>query len=122
MRPNDHIVILGTLHIAWSLLLLSGVVVLTVLLLAGVWTVDDNAAALITAIAVIASTLLIAFSGLGLVGAWGLLRRRGWSRYVLMILGAVWAIKVPVGTALGVYTFYVLTREEVLQQFDTSDR
>jgi uncharacterized membrane protein (DUF2068 family) len=118
MKTNDHVMILGTLHIAWSLLILSGVIVIIVLFLAGVMTADDSTATLITAIAAIASTMLIAFSGLGFVAAWGLFKRRSWSRYLLMVLGAVWAIKIPVGTALGIYTFYVLTRDEVVKQFD----
>ena len=118
MKPQDHITILGILHIAWSLLLLAGVAVLAVLLLAGVLSGDEKAAAVLTVVAVVASTLLISLSALGIAGAWGLLKRRGWSRYMLLILGAIWSIKVPVGTALGVYTFYVLTREEVLVEFE----
>ena len=63
------------------------------------------------------SVLLFATGVAGLAGAIGVVKRRSWARYLLLCLGAVWLIKVPVGTALGAYTFYVLTREGIVSQF-----
>jgi hypothetical protein len=63
----------------------------------------------------------IAFSGLYLVAilvgviaaaqliaAWGLLERRPWGRILALIVGILALIHLPFGTALGMYTLWVL--------------
>jgi uncharacterized membrane protein (DUF2068 family) len=75
---------------------------------------DENLGIAIVAIATVASSLMFIFAVAGIIGAIGILKQRRWARYVLLVLGAIWAIKAPVGTALGVYTFYVLTRDEIV--------
>lgn len=44
----------------------------------------------------------------GIVGGVGLLRARPWARVLLLVLGALNLMFVPIGTALGGYTFWVL--------------
>lgn len=44
----------------------------------------------------------------GLVGGVGLLGGRSWARAVLLVLGALNLMFIPIGTALGGYTFWVL--------------
>jgi len=47
----------------------------------------------------------------GLITGWGLLERRPWARMLAIILGCVALIHVPFGTALGIYTLWVLIPE-----------
>lgn len=110
---------LGALHIAWSALLLVGAgAALIVLLFGGIASEDEHVMILLGAIGIMVSSLLFVFSAAGIISAIGLFKQHRWSRYALMILGAIWMIKIPVGTALGIYTFYVLTRDEVVELMD----
>jgi hypothetical protein len=44
----------------------------------------------------------------GLVAGWGLLNREPWGRVLALVLGFIALIHVPLGTALGIYTLWVL--------------
>jgi hypothetical protein len=50
----------------------------------------------------------VAFSLLVLLGGRGLLNRDTWSRPLMLVLGALMIFKFPFGTALGIYTVWVL--------------
>lgn len=45
------------------------------------------------------------------IAAWGLLERLPWARLFAIILGAVSLVEIPLGTALGIYTLWVLLPE-----------
>ena len=60
-------------------------------------------------------TLLSSVAGLlflkalaGFAAAWGLLERQPWARVLTLVLGFVSLIHIPFGTALGIYTIWVL--------------
>lgn len=55
-------------------------------------------------------TLLLSMPAL-LVG-YGLLSFRSWARIVGLVFGAFALLHVPLGTALGIYTFWVLLKPE----------
>jgi len=48
----------------------------------------------------------------GLILAWGLYARRSWARILGFIVAALSLLNFPVGTILGGYTIWVLTRPE----------
>ncbi len=118
MKSTEHITLVAVLHIAWSLLLLvAGCVVFVLSGAGGLLAGEDELAYVAVAVATLATTLLFITAAAGLVGAYGLLKRRSWGRFTLMVLSAVWLIKIPVGTAMGIYSFYVLTRVEIVEEF-----
>ena len=44
----------------------------------------------------------------GLAAGWGLLQRQPWARMLAIVLGFLNLIDIPLGTALGIYTLWVL--------------
>jgi hypothetical protein len=44
----------------------------------------------------------------GIIAGWGLLERQAWARVLAIVLGFLNLIEMPFGTALGVYTLWVL--------------
>lgn len=44
----------------------------------------------------------------GIIAGWGLLQRASWARVLALVLGIVALIHPPFGTALGIYTLWVL--------------
>ena len=55
--------------------------------------------------------LLSLASVLGVIAGWGLLDRRPWARMFAIVLGCLALLNIPFGTALGVFTLYVLLSE-----------
>ena len=55
---------------------------------------------------------LALFGILALAGGLGLLKHRGWGRIVVLIVVALTIFGFPVGTVLGAYAIWVLTRPE----------
>ena len=57
---------------------------------------------------IFASCLLVVQAVLAIFAGWGLLERQGWARIVAIIAGILSLWHIPFGTALGVYTLWVL--------------
>ena len=51
---------------------------------------------------------LLITAGIGIVLAWGLLARQPWARMLAIVFGCFTLIDIPFGTALGIYTLWVL--------------
>ncbi|MBV8705562.1 MAG: zinc ribbon domain-containing protein [Acidobacteriaceae bacterium] len=51
---------------------------------------------------------LVIIAAIGAAIGWGLLTRQSWARLTALIFGGLSLIDVPFGTALGVYTLWVL--------------
>lgn len=56
----------------------------------------------------IASGFLLFQAALALVTAWGLLERQSWGRIIGIVAGILALLRIPFGTALGIYTLWVL--------------
>jgi hypothetical protein len=52
--------------------------------------------------------LILAKAAACFLAGWGLLQRQDWARTVALVVGFVALLNVPIGTALGVYTLWVL--------------
>lgn len=107
---KNHIRILGWLYILVCGLLLAAGIVLCVAL-----SLDKSASSQKAFQFIAPPILFIACVGLipGLVGGIGLLCSRRWARQLLFILSALLLLLVPVGTALGIYSFWVFWNLEV---------
>ena len=52
--------------------------------------------------------VLIAVAVAGALAGWGLMERRAWARMLAIVLGVLGLFNLPFGTALGIYTLWVL--------------
>jgi hypothetical protein len=52
--------------------------------------------------------LILAKAAVGFIAGWGLLQHEPWGRLLSLIVGFISLFNVPLGTALGIYTFWVL--------------
>jgi len=59
------------------------------------------------------------FGVLHLVLAWGLFERQPWARILGLVLGILALLRFPLGTALGIYTLWVLAPEESAREYDS---
>jgi hypothetical protein len=58
-------------------------------------------------------------AGVGIAAGCGLLARQPWARMLAVIFGAISLIDIPFGTAIGVYTLWVLLPAESEQEYKT---
>ncbi len=73
----------------------------------------------IVALLLIVLPLIVSFfalvSALKIIGGIGLLKRKAWARILVLILSCVELIDIPVGTAIGIYSIWVLLQEETVK-------
>jgi len=62
--------------------------------------------------------ILGVFGVLHFVLAWGLYQRQPWARFLGLILGFLALIRFPFGTALGIYTIWVLLPESSGREYE----
>ena len=67
---------------------------------------------LIYGLATVISLVLIILGIAGIISGWGLLARKSWGRIMILIVGILSLIKIPFGTALGIYTLWVYFKSE----------
>jgi len=60
---------------------------------------------------------LIGGAAIGLAVGWGLLQREPWGRTLAIVLGCISLIDIPFGTALGIYTLWVLGPAQSQQEY-----
>jgi len=65
-----------------------------------------------------AGVVLALFGVLHLVLAWGLFEREPWARFLGLVLGFLALLRFPLGTALGIYTLWVLLPETSGKEYD----
>jgi zinc-ribbon domain len=73
--------------------------------------------ALVWPIAGFIGAFLFATSIAGFLAGWGLLNYRSWARMLALVLGVIALIHFPFGTALGIYTLWVLLPAESEREY-----
>ena len=115
---KKHIDILGYLYLALGALGLLAALIAFVAIAGGGQLADDPDAEAITSTV---GTLIAVFIGLislpNLLAGYGLLKRHTWARVLALVLGFLNLFNVPLGTALGLYTFWVLFKDEAESHF-----
>ncbi|MBN1542347.1 hypothetical protein JW992_09400 [candidate division KSB1 bacterium] len=117
---DKHLSLVAALHVGFGILGLIGAFFFF-LLMAGIgFLADDQQAHLIlTFIGTFIATIVALTSIPGLIGGIGLWRRKAWARVLILIVSAINLLNFPIGTALGIYSIWVLVHEETSALFHT---
>jgi hypothetical protein len=130
-EPMDkHLHLVGILNIVYRALSLMGAFVL--FFLAGImgrifdWLIRTGALMphevpfelldILPLILVIIGLIISVVSVIAIVGGVGLLKRKEWGRVVLLVVSFINLLHVPLGTALGAYSIWVLMNDEAIRQ------
>jgi hypothetical protein len=118
---QKHITILAALHIAYNGIALLGAIIIFLAIVGGGLLSGDAEAIWITAgIGTLVAVILLIVAAPGLIGGVVLLKRISWARILVLIIGCLNLLNFPFGTALGVYTIWVLIQPETKEIFDSS--
>jgi len=116
---DKHITLLASFYVALSLVgLLAAAIVFTAVVGGGLLSGDEEAIFITSTVGTAVSALVGVLSLPGLLAAYGLFKRRNWGRYLAIVFGAMNVLNVPFGTALAVYTFWVLTQDDAIRLFE----
>jgi hypothetical protein len=61
---------------------------------------------------------VLAKAAFGFLAGWGLLHREPWARILTLVLGFISLFHIPFGTAVGVYTLWVLLPAQSQEEYD----
>ena len=110
---KTHLTIVALLNILFGLLWMLGGIALTFGLgLLGLVSGDMMGGLVMGTLGVVGGLLLVVVGIPQTIGGVGLLARKDWARYVLIVTSVIGLFKFPVGTILGVYSLWVLTHAE----------
>jgi len=115
---QKHVTIVGAVHIgyaAWGVLWAA----LIFMIMAGIGAATDDQAAqaILSTVGCIIPGLLAALAVPGIIGGIGVLRLWPWARYLVLVLSVLALFSIPIGTAIGVYSIWVLIQDETAQLF-----
>jgi hypothetical protein len=130
---RDHIKILGILNIVMgSLTAFAGLIVLLIMggiagfMASGIpdASSSDSESAKAFApwmglIGVGIAIFLVALAVPSIIGGWGLLKYKSWSRILMIIISGLNLLHIPLGTALGVYGLWVLLNDQATQLLES---
>lgn len=120
-RLERHLRTLGILWIVVGILFMIPAIAMTIL--SGVVHIAIPATAEVgryvgpLVMSIIGGSLFILAAGGVLVG-WGLMNRQSWARIVAVILGILALFHPPFGTALGIYTLWVLLSDQAGEEYN----
>jgi len=118
---NSHIDVLGWLYIIFGALgMVIGMAIF--LFFGGLAFLPDDITGT-TALLIVGWVIggfLVVTSIPEIIGGVGLLKRKSWARILVIILGFLNLIDIPLGTILGIYTLWVLLKEESTKYFPST--
>jgi len=114
-RVREHVRLVGVLWMAYSALNVIGGLILIVVaqtLFGHAFHISNGPPPEVTnwlrPLLTFVGWLILAKAAAGFIAGWGLLQRQDWARTLVLVLGFVALLHPPIGTALGVYTLWVL--------------
>jgi len=121
---KQHVSFVGALHIGFGLLGIAGALAIFFGFQFLFELVEDEPIAqdVISFIGNSIGMILVFISLLGVIGGIGLFSYRPWARILVMIVSALNCLNVPVGTAKGIYSLWVLMQPETIELFEDSNQ
>jgi hypothetical protein len=116
-RVAGHVQLLGILWFAISAINVVGSAALYIVANT-LLTPGRGAPAFLNPLLTVIAIFILAKAALGFVTGWGLMQREPWARILALVLGFVSLFNVPFGTAVGVYTIWVLLPDPSEEEYD----
>lgn len=115
---KEHVKVLGIIYIVFGVLniVIAGFV-FALLMGGGIISGEEEAMMVLSIVATVAAIYLLVIALPGIIAGIGLLNFKGWSRILTIILGILRIPNIPIGTAIGVYTLWVLMKDETVDLF-----
>jgi hypothetical protein len=123
-RVRTHVHLLGILWLAISAFNTIGGVILYIIAntlfahLHEMGAEPEAATAFLRPLLSVVAIFVLAKAACGFIAGWGLLHREPWARIIALVLGFISLFNIPFGTAVGVYTLWVLLPAQSQEEYD----
>ena len=119
---QKHVTLVGALFVGYSAFQVLGglVAVLFIIgggLLGGLISEEGIVLGITFFVGATIGTWILLVSVPGIIAGVGLLRRRTWGRYLALVMSVIWLLNIPIGTAIGAYSIWVLVQDETAKLF-----
>ena len=115
---DTHIKVLGFIYIIFgSILVVLGLMLLGIIGGSGLISGDRQAIFVTGVVGTALAAFFVILAIPSIIAGIGLLKRREWARILTIILGVLHLFGFPIGTAIGVYTLYVLLNDQTKPLF-----
>lgn len=116
---EKHLTAVGALCIGLSVLgMIIGAFVFILLAGIGIVTHDDEATIILLTVGTVIGFFLLILSVPGIIGGIGIFKRKEWARILVLVLSAIQLLNIPIGTAIGAYSIWVLVQKETILLFN----
>jgi hypothetical protein len=113
---NRHLSLLGLLHLVIGCFgMVAALIVFVALVGGGIFSGEAGAFLVTTTLGTVLGVFLAALSLPSLIAAFGLMGRKEWARPLTLVVSVFHLFNIPFGTALAIYSFWVLTRPEAVE-------
>lgn len=120
MKKNINIV--AALQIGLSIFnLLIAFIIFSALKLVGGFIDNPSGSTILSLIANIIAIIFIIISLPGIFAGIGLYKRKEWARVLTIILSVIELFNFPFGTAIGVFSIWVLIQNETIADFNSTN-
>jgi len=119
---KQHVSFVGALHVGFGILGLLGALAIYLSFNFAFNFVDHDPLAqkVLSFVGSSLSLIILFFSTLGIIGGAGLFSYKPWARILVLIVSAINCINIPIGTAKGVYSIWVLMQSETIELFEAN--
>ncbi|MBN1133160.1 MAG: hypothetical protein JXR52_03205 [Bacteroidales bacterium] len=117
---KQHVTFVGAIHIGFGALGVLGALILFFMFSFVVQFVEDEPIA-VKILQILGNSLpllILFFAAIDIIGGIGLFSYRPWARVLVLIISAINCLNVPIGTAKGVYSIWVLMHRDAIELFD----
>ena len=115
---EKHITLVAALHIGLGIMgLLVACLAFVFIAGAGAISGDPEAMAITSVVASTIAVFFITLSVPEIIGGIGLLKHGSWARILVLIIAVLDLFQIPFGTAIGIYTIWVLLNDETVKLF-----
>lgn len=112
---EKHVTLVAIINIVFGTIgILVGLFLFIVLIFGGLVSGDSEAMAITSIVGTTLCGFFLLFSIPELIGGIGLIKHRSWARILVLIIAILDLINIPIGTAIGIYTIWVLLNEETV--------
>ena len=115
---EKHITLVAALNIGLGLM---GIIIATIVFVAvvggGLLSGDMEAITITSIVGTVIGLFIFILSIPGIIGGIGLLKRWSWARILMLIVAAIDLLNIPIGTAIGGYSIWVLIQDETATLF-----
>lgn len=115
---DKHITLVAAFHIGFGVLCIVGAVFAWALTFGmGLIPQNEEVLGVLSAVINVLVFVVLFLSIFGIIGAVGLLKRKSWARILTLIVSVLYLVRIPLGTALGIYSLWVLLSDETKDLF-----